>query len=391
MIEVPIDARVGCIDGRAGTSTHVIFDPISKKITHFVVSDDEPVVPHSYLVPVDLVTQTRHDEIKLACTLAELAQLEQFTEVQYVPNPDPGPGYPADSVYLAPYVSPLDIGYLPVEVERVPLGELAVRRGAVVEAKDGFVGHLGEFLLDPDTGQVTHLVLQEGHLWGRREVTLPISAIDQALENTIYLKLDKRAVEKLPAIPFKRDYGQGEEAEKLELLAKIYNDPHEAKEGLKRVKQYRREKKDLFKIRNAAILVKDADGQAKITETADVSTKQGRIFGAITGGLIGLVGGPVGVIVGALAGAGTGAFAAKHIDMGFSNEFLESMQELLQPGSSALLVLVDYKGADDLFDVLSDGQNVILRHTLTDQMVEELLKEETTGTGDQPLDENSEG
>jgi sporulation protein YlmC with PRC-barrel domain len=208
MIEVPIDARVECTDGHAGSSTHVIIDPTSNKVTHFVVSDDELVAGHSYLVPVDLVTETRHDVIKLSCTLKELAQLEQFTEVHYVPNPESMTGYPADSVYLSPYVSPLDTGYLPVEVERVPLGELAVRRGAVVEAKDGFVGHLGEFLLDPDTGQVTHLVLQEGHFLGKREVTLPISAVDQTLENTIYLKLDKNEIQKLPAVPVKRDYGK---------------------------------------------------------------------------------------------------------------------------------------------------------------------------------------
>lgn len=118
-------------------------------------------------------------------------------------------------------------------------------------------------------------------------------------------------------------------------MAKIFDDPNEANEGLKKVKELQKEKKDLFKIRYAAILVKDEDGQTVIKETADVGTKQGRIFGAVAGGLVGLVGGPVGVIVGALAGAGTGAFAAKHIDMGFSNEFLENFQESLQPGSSA--------------------------------------------------------
>lgn len=382
MIEVPIDARVECADGRAGTSTHIIIDPISKMITHFVVSDDEPVVAHSYLVPIDLVSETRHDIIRLNCTKDELTQLEQFTEVHYVPNPDPEPGYPADAVYLAPYVSPLDLGYLPVEVERVPMGELAVRRGAVVEAKDGYVGHLGEFLVDPDSGQVTHLVLQEGHAWGKREVTLPVSVIDQALENTIYLKLDKEAVGKLPAVPLKRDYGRSSESEKLELLAKIFNDPDEASEGLKQVKKLRRENKDLFKIRYAAVLVKDADGKATIKETADVDTKHGRLFGAIAGGLIGLVGGPIGVVVGALAGAGTGAFAAKHIDMGFSDDFLNSMEELMQPDSSALLVLVDHKGADELFESLVDQQGVILRHTLTDQIVEQLMQEESTDSVD---------
>jgi uncharacterized membrane protein len=379
MRELPIDVNVECTDGRAGTSTHVVFDPTSRIITHVVVSDNEPMVEHSYLVPIDTIAETRHDVIKLSCTLADLAQMEPFIDIHYIKNPGPEPGYPADSVYLAPYVSPLDMEYLPVEVERIPMGELAVRRGAVIEATDGYVGRLGEFLLDPESGQVTHLVMQEGHGFGKHEITLPISAIDQTLENTIYLKLDKSGVAQLPSIPIKRDYGKDDEAVRLELLAKIFKAPEEASLALKQIKQLRREKKDLFKIHNAAVLVKDSEGQSTIKETADVSPKQGRLFGAVVGGLFGLLGGPIGVVVGALAGAGTGAFAAKHIDMGFSNDFLDSFQELLQPGSSALLVLVEQKGADELFESLAEDNNVVLRQALSDQIVDRILQEEAKG------------
>ena len=385
MKEMPIDVNVECTDGRAGTSTHVIFDPATKKITHVVISDNEPVVEHSYLVPIDRVAETRHDVIKLDCTLAELAEMEPFIDVHFIENPGPEPGYPADSVYLAPYVSPLDMEYLPVEIERIPVGELAVRRGAVIEAKDGYVGKLGEFLLDPDSGQVTHLVLQEGHGFGKREITLPITAIDQTLENTIYLKLDKRGIKQLPSIPIQRDYGKGDVAVSLELLAKIFNATEDASLALKQIKQMRREQKDLFKIHNAAVLVKDSKGQSTIKETADVGTKQGRLFGAVVGGLFGLLGGPIGVVIGALAGAGTGAFAAKHIDMGFSNDFLDSFQELLQPGSSALLVLVEQEGADELFKSLAEDKQVVLRQTLSDQIVDRLLEEEAQKN--EPADE----
>jgi len=179
MIEVPIDVKVECTDGHGGTSTHVIINPTTKSITHFVVADNEPVVAHSYLVPVESISETRHDVIRLNCTIEQLSQMEQFAELHYIANPDQEAGYPADAVYLSPYVSPLDSGYLSVEVERIPVGEMAIRRGAVVEATDGFVGYLGEFLVDPESGQLTHLVLQEGHGWGKREVTLPLSVIDE--------------------------------------------------------------------------------------------------------------------------------------------------------------------------------------------------------------------
>jgi hypothetical protein len=125
-----------------------------------------------------------------------LAELEPFlkTEVvertipQYVPDP-----------YLMPIEVP-EIKWVTVKREAIPPGEVAVRRGARVEATDGHVGHLDEFLVDPATERVTHLVLREGHLWGQRDVTIPVSEIDRLEENTVHLKLDKRQIEALQSI-----------------------------------------------------------------------------------------------------------------------------------------------------------------------------------------------
>jgi hypothetical protein len=44
---------------------------------------------------------------------------------------------------------------------------------------------------------VTHVLLQEGHLWGRREVAIPASAVTK-VENGIWLSLTKEQVEGLP-------------------------------------------------------------------------------------------------------------------------------------------------------------------------------------------------
>jgi hypothetical protein len=58
--------------------------------------------------------------------------------------------------------------YIPVDEEQIPPGELAVYRGARVEATDGKAGMLGEFLVNPLTGHISHLILMEGHLWGKK-------------------------------------------------------------------------------------------------------------------------------------------------------------------------------------------------------------------------------
>jgi len=43
--------------------------------------------------------------------------------------------------------------------------------------------------------------MREGHLWGQKDVTIPVSEIDHLEENTIYLKLNKKEVEALPSVP----------------------------------------------------------------------------------------------------------------------------------------------------------------------------------------------
>jgi hypothetical protein len=62
---------------------------------------------------------------------------------------------------------------MPVEHERVPPGGLTVHRGSQVRATDGDIGRVDEFLIDRETEQITHLVLCEGHLWGRRICSFP--------------------------------------------------------------------------------------------------------------------------------------------------------------------------------------------------------------------------
>jgi hypothetical protein len=44
---------------------------------------------------------------------------------------------------------------------------------------------------------VTHVLLREGHLWGRKEVAIPISAVTGA-EEGIRVNLTKKQVEDLP-------------------------------------------------------------------------------------------------------------------------------------------------------------------------------------------------
>jgi sporulation protein YlmC with PRC-barrel domain len=69
-----------------------------------------------------------------------------------------------------------------------------------VHATDGPVGVVEELMVDPDSAQVTHIVLRKGHWWGKQEVQIPISAIERGEGDTVYLNLDKKAIGQLPVI-----------------------------------------------------------------------------------------------------------------------------------------------------------------------------------------------
>lgn len=256
----------------------------------------------------------------------------------------------------------------------VPEGELAVRRDTRVEATDGYVGHVTELLAEEGTEVVSQVVLEEDHLLRDREVALPLLAIDHAEGDTIYLKLGKADLEGLPDYVGERPPGRGQERPTTsELVARVYDNPDKAEEALEFVEDLHRRK--VLRIQNAAVLVRQEDGTVSVTDTRDMGAKKGGLIGAVTGGLIGIVGGPVGMVVGALAGAGIGGLGAKLHDGGFSDKFLSELTEHLQPGKSALVILVEEEWAHSLSEVMADDEGVILQETLSEELVRGMLAE----------------
>jgi len=369
-MNIPIQARVDCADGECGETVAVIVHPGTREVTHFVVAQKGSWPRIQRLVPVDQVAETTRDLVTLQCTKDELGQMESFIETQYIKGEVilPGTGYAGE--YMLPYAYATTEADIPVEVERVPLGELAIHRGTRVEATDGQVGKVDELLLDPAGSAVSHFIMSTGHLWGKRDVTVPLSAVDHVgrHDDVVWLKLDKEAVGRLPAVPATRKYRD------VELIARVFDDPDRASSALEFVQELHRFKR--IRVRSAAVVVKDAEGKVSIKETADLDARGGRLVGAITGGLVGLLGGPVGMVVGALAGLGVGGAAAKRIDVGLPDKFLEEVQEHLQPNSSALIVLVQAHWAHTVSEELSGLKGVALQQTISDAVVGRLMGEE---------------
>ena len=86
-----------------------------------------------------------------------------------------------------------------VTFDRVPAGEVAVRRGEHVHAADGPIGRVRGLVIDPGDHHVTHVLLDEGHLWGKKEVAIPIGAVT-GLSDGVRLSLSRDEVRDLPPV-----------------------------------------------------------------------------------------------------------------------------------------------------------------------------------------------
>jgi hypothetical protein len=199
-MDIAAGVRVECTDGSCGLSRYVIIDPATATITHVVVGEPNRVA-ETYLVPLDYVLESSAELIRLKCTRAELKALPEFSSFEKLGSVRSYLAYSPPELWMGPLMA-----YWPVPLSEehryVPEGELSVQRGAQVEATDGRVGSVDGFLVEPASGHITHLVLREGHLWGRRDVTVPVSEIDRIEQDTVHLRIDREQVGALaPFVP----------------------------------------------------------------------------------------------------------------------------------------------------------------------------------------------
>lgn len=226
-----IGSGVACRDGSCGQLRRVVVDPVAKVVTHLVV-EPGPRAGRDRLVPADLVESSSGDTIRLRCSVLEFEALEDAEETRFLADPGGQWGYGRGQLLALPYF-PLGMGAAgtggagmgaagvavgtgmgtnvgmaggpqQVTYDRVPAGEVEVQRGERVHATDGAIGRVQGLVVDVRDHGVTHVLLDEGHLWGARRVAIPISAVVGVDDDGVALNLTKAEVRDLPEV----DVGQ---------------------------------------------------------------------------------------------------------------------------------------------------------------------------------------
>jgi sporulation protein YlmC with PRC-barrel domain len=208
MIPFRIGAGAKCTDGACGQVSRIIVNPVTREVTHLAVGPGHRPGP-GRLVPADLVDATT-GQVRLGCTLAEFQALRPAQETEAVPDLDPtGHGHPGvqkplhlggGEVWVPPDARGRPEAPPQVAVDSVPSGAVDIHRELIACATDGEIGQVQGLVVEPGGRQVTHVLLQKGHLRGRKEVAIPISAVTKIGTLLIHLSLTKHQVKDLPPV-----------------------------------------------------------------------------------------------------------------------------------------------------------------------------------------------
>jgi uncharacterized membrane protein len=143
-----------------------------------------------------------------------------------------------------------------------------------------------------------------------------------------------------PSEPVARETSDLDDPESPVLVGVAFRQRLMAQEYLMAMSRLRSE--GSLRLKDAVIVEKRDNGDVKVTETIDPTPGRSALNGAMWTGLLGLfVGGPVGWLAGIGIGAGAGAMTAKLVDLGIPDEWVDWFKQVVQPGTSAVIILAE--------------------------------------------------
>jgi len=200
-VTLAIGAAAVCSDGFPGTLTGLVVEPRARTVTHLVV-EPEGGLGLARLVPLE-GADAATEPITLRYTEAEFKDLSPAEETlaEFVPGYDvPVQLLPAGQGWRPAGGPVADGGTIPQirEMETIPLvpeTEAEESGGDHVHATDGDVGQFHGLAVNPDNGEVRHVLLRR-HPWGHAEIAIPVGKVS-SFEAGVQLGITKQEVKDL--------------------------------------------------------------------------------------------------------------------------------------------------------------------------------------------------
>ncbi len=139
-----------------------------------------------------------------------------------------------------------------------------------------------------------------------------------------------------------------------------FEDEHKAEEV--RLALLRMQREYLIDLEDAVVAIKKPNGKIKLNQAINL-TATGAVSGGFWGTLIGLL--FMSPLLGAAVGAAAGAVSGSLTDIGIDDNFMKELSEQLQPGHSALFILIRKVTPDRVLEELRGMGGTVLRTSLS--------------------------
>jgi uncharacterized membrane protein len=178
-----------------------------------------------------------------------------------------------------------------------------------------------------------------------------------------------------------------------DLICVAFKDKDTADHALNELREMQKEY--LIDLEDACVAVREADGKVNLKQAVNlvsIGTASSGLSGMLWGSLVGLLflNPLAGMALGGVIGAGTGALAGSVTDYGIPDDYIRKIAETIDPGTSALFVLVRKVNPDKVLPELGKYQGTVLRTSLTTEQ-ENRLKAALSGAASQSTAESGSG
>lgn len=153
-----------------------------------------------------------------------------------------------------------------------------------------------------------------------------------------------------------------------QLLVVAFDHFDDAREALRQMRSLEGEGRVHFE--DTALVERDPDGTPHVKNEVSGTTESATLIGAVVGGLLTFVFPPAGMAIGAAAGAAIGV----SLDRGVSADFIDEVKKTLQPGRSALFLVVKQVELDAAMAVIRNFRGDVIQTTLSAEAEESLRR-----------------
>jgi uncharacterized membrane protein len=142
------------------------------------------------------------------------------------------------------------------------------------------------------------------------------------------------------------------------LIVAVFDTEDAARKALQQLRTLERE--GVLELEDTAVVVRDRDGKTHVKGEVSGTTETGAVAGAVIGAMLWFLFPVVGILVGAALGAAVGSL----MDTGVDEDFIADVKRTLEPGKSALFVVIRKASMDAVVGALEPFRGELLQTTL---------------------------